>query len=892
MHMPPVSRRQLWRRSLLSACLGSAALLAAAGPAALADDEPASASSASHWTPCGWGGGGFFYDAAYHPTKDGVIYMAGDVGGVYKTVDHARTWRIINNGLANYGVFSLAVDPSNPDTVYAATEGGLCKSVDQGEHWTLLPQTGPKDLGIVGVKGKSFRCVAVDPKDGNVVYAGTPHGKVYKSVDGGQSWKLSYTLKAEGAEPGLQRVQYGKVREAYFGDLWGTLKFPDAIRSSDCVGLRFEFKGDGSHPQDCYLHLKSPGGVPYRSRNLNDLFADTQRREVILRAADFEVDPEYAAKNPDTAKNASGPDWETINRLDLSCSGPLLDTSSVALIGDISYALTRTPDGQTGTADKPLLALALDMTGTPPATAGNIRIGEAEGDGVFTVAVSPKNSSLVGAATPDAGLLLSRDGGGTWTSADAPKRALSVAFDPVDPDTIYGAFAQDGIWKSTDGGKTWAKAPGLPTTTSIREVDINPLSPQNVYAIGTVNFWGGYFFSSDDGGKTWKSTSSIQIDHESNPTLHDGDGAKGPMSTPTNIAVNPTNPKELFISANWRPILSEDGGLTWTERDKGADISVITDIRFHKDRTYVTVMDEGTLVSENAGANWRQLWPLKADNSFSGHNWRIAITDNNGADHLVATVSPWANKVNLVVVSDDGGKTIRIVSDGLPKERPQPNTMWGEGYARALAVDPNNPKTVYLGIDGDPSPGKMGGGIFKSEDGGSTWNQLPNQPKSRRMFYGLAVDPTDSKRLFWATCGPNGGVYRSQDGGASWQSVFTQDAWIFNLLVSPAGVAYAAGKNLWRSTDHGATWKQLTKFAGGTVIGMDIDPRDPNTMWISATSWNLGSQDGGVFKTTDGGATWQDITGDLPYRKPMVLRFNPLTSELWVGGTEMFKIKQ
>jgi len=138
--------------------------------------------------------------------------------------------------------------------------------------------------------------------------------------------------------------------------------------------------------------------------------------------------------------------------------------------------------------------------------------------------------------------------------------------------------------------------------------------------------------------------------------------------------------------------------------------------------------------------------------------------------------------------------------------------MWGQGHTRALAADPKDPKVFYLGIDGDATEGKMGGGIFKSEDGGVNWKQLPNQPASRRMYYGLAVDPTDSKRLFWGSCGSKGGVYRSEDGGNSWTNVFNKDEWIFNVLVTGKGVVYALAHNLWRSTDHGKTWEQVTKI--------------------------------------------------------------------------------
>src|SRR5262249_44428454 len=73
-----------------------------------------------HWEPAGWGGGGRYCAAVFHPTRNGVIYMSGDVAGVYKTEDHGKNWRQINNGLADYGVYSLAVDRTKPETVYAA----------------------------------------------------------------------------------------------------------------------------------------------------------------------------------------------------------------------------------------------------------------------------------------------------------------------------------------------------------------------------------------------------------------------------------------------------------------------------------------------------------------------------------------------------------------------------------------------------------------------------------------------------------------------------------------------------------------------------------------------------------------------------------------------------
>ena len=865
------------------ALLGS--LAGAADPAPTRNGS----SSTANWTHAGWGGGGFYYATVFHPTRDGVIYLAGDVGGVYKSEDHGQHWSMINNGLVDYGVFSLAVDRHNPETVYAASEGGLCKSTDGGAHWQLLPQTGKKDLHITGEKNKSIRCIAVDPTDGNIVYAASPAGKVYKSNDGGKSWIVSYAKKAQQEAPDTLRVQFGKVNGAFFGGFWSPLVFPKDAKPEQCSGFGFSFKAEGAKPRDVLLTLKTSAGISYRSKNLTDMFVPGELRNVILGKEDFIVDPEYAKKNPEQAKNHPSPDWATVNRLDFVCVGSLPDEASIGRFGRFFFAFT-SPDA----AAKPTLATALDLAKSKSLPSyGNVRFGEGGGGSIYSVAVASKEPSLVLAATADEGLIISSDAGATWNPiTQTPNRASNVAIAPSDANIIYASFFNDGVWKSQDKGKTWAKvSQGLHAKFAAKELAVSPVNPQDVYVIGADGWSGGFYFS-HDGAATWQSSTQINTDLIGDPTLPQ-EGKVTALSIPTNIAINPLKPQELYISANWRCCFSEDGGRTWTERIKGADISCIYDIRFSGNRVYACAMDEGTLVSENNGQTWKQLWPQKWTKDYSGHNWRLAINNINGADRVIATCSPWDSNCNRIVLSSDGGKTYHIVTKGLPDFFPKANTMWGQGFARALAVDPKNPQVLYLGIDGDPSSGNNGGGIFKTEDGGNSWKQLPNQPGSRRMFFGLAVDPTDSKRLYWAACGDRGGLYRSEDGGDSWQLVFKQDQWLFNVMVTADGTVYCPGKNLFRSTDHGKTWKQLTKLPSSsrTIVAMEAHPTDPQTLWFTATTWD-GSDDGAVYKTADGGATWQEITGNLPYHKPMVLRFNPATNELWAGGVGLYRLKQ
>ena len=851
------------------------------------------APAAADWQQAGWGGGGYFYCAAYHPTQDGVIYMGGDVAGVYKTQDNGRNWRIINNGIAAYGIFSLAVDHLNPQTVYAATEEGLSKSTDGGEHWQTLPKTGKKELRITGEKNKSVRSIAVDPSNGNIVYAASPAGKVYKSIDGGQTWAVAYEKQAPAEYAGVLRVQYGKVNGAYFGDIWLSAAFPSTAKASDCIGIGFTLKGDGSLPKDSFLIIKTNTGVTYRSKNLNTLYQDTEWRDIVLKASDFALDPDYVKKHPEAVATYTGPDWASVVRLDLPCSGPLPTQATVSKFKKFFYAFAPAE----GTSQPPLVTI-LDFSAPGSVKSvqvlGNINLGTPPSAPISGVAVAPTNPSWVVAATRDTGLVMSKDAGRTWTELPTPKKAASVTFDPSNANIIYGSFFTDGVLKSTDGGTSWASiSADWKAKTSILEVAVSTANTLDVYAISNLN-WAGIVYTSHDGGKSWTSASKVAADLSANPTLDNVNVSTGTtgLSAPTNITINPRNPKDIFVSANWRPCLSTDSGLTWTERDRGADISCATDIRFYKGKTYVTNMDEGTLVSDDAGKSWRQLWPLKHDEKLSGHNWRVAINEINGADRIIVTSSPWGGIPVHTVRSTDSGKTFNVIKTGLPDYLVQPNTMWGQGYPRALAVDPSNPQTVYLGIDGDPAGGKMGGGIFKSEDGGATWNQLPNQPDSRRMYYGLAVDPTDSKRIFWGTCGDKGGVYRSSDGGASWEKVFSNDTWIWNILTTADGTIYCSGQQLWRSTDHGQSWKQLTHFTDKrAMVGIEVHPRAPKTVWVSTTTWD-NSANGAIYKTTDGGTTWTDITGSIPYIRPQVLRFNPETNELWAGYVGLYKIKQ
>jgi photosystem II stability/assembly factor-like uncharacterized protein len=519
--------------------------------------------------------------------------------------------------------------------------------------------------------------------------------------------------------------------------------------------------------------------------------------------------------------------------------------------------------------------------------------GNAAGNAPAAAAGNAAASRAVLLAATGQGILRSEDGGATWSVVSAtPAHAVALSADGA---VAFAALGKAGVARSGDGGRTWAAAgTGIAADCETWDVALDPANPARAYCIGSAG-WNGDAYYSEDGGASWTRSRSVVRDIAAGPTLPDDpvDSATGgaPLSDPRNLAVNPRAGNELFIAANWRPVQSGDGGRTLRERDRGADISCVQDLCFAAGKTYAVAMDEGAMVSADDGATWTQLWPRKYSKAVSGHQWRIHVWD--GGNRILASCSPWDEPLNGVLVSGDAGKTFDFVRAGLPTYLPKADTMWGRAYPRALAADPSTSGTFYLGMDGDPGADGPGGGLFKSTDGGRTWQQLAAQPGSRRMFFGLAVDPTEPRRLYWGASGTQGGLWRSDDAGGSWRRVFTNETWVFNVVVGPSGMVLCPGGNLWRSRDHGDTWEKLTDrgAGGGTIVGLAVDPRDENRIWYADTTWGSGAE-GGIFETRDGGKTWDDITGDIGYRKPLVLRYNADTKDLWAAGAGIFKMRR
>jgi photosystem II stability/assembly factor-like uncharacterized protein len=189
-----------------------------------------------------------------------------------------------------------------------------------------------------------------------------------------------------------------------------------------------------------------------------------------------------------------------------------------------------------------------------------------------------------------------------------------------------------------------------------------------------------------------------------------------------------------------------------------------------------------------------------------------------------------------------------------------------EAGAIDLAFDPVDSKTVYATLWNVRRPpwfiyapaNGPGAGIFKSVDGGTTWNEISDGiPLEGRGHIGIAVAPTNRNRLYAVVDAKDGGVFTSNDAGATWTRLSNDKrlwdrGWYFEkVTVDPknADIVYVMNTSIYRSTDAGKTWTPIKGAPGGDDYHqLWINPDDPKRMIVAS--------DQGAIVTVDGAATW------------------------------------
>ena len=536
------------------------------------------------------------------------------------------------------------------------------------------------------------------------------------------------------------------------------------------------------------------------------------------------------------------------------------------------------------------------------------------------------------------GVWKTENAGTTWTSLFDGQGAYSIGsigLDPSDPNRVWVGTGEnnggrhigygDGIYKSNDGGATWENM-GLKESEHISKIIVHPEDPNTIWVASQGPLWsaGGErgVFKTTDGGETWENTL-----------------AAGEFTGATDMMIDPRNPDRLY-AAMWqhhRTVaawvgggpesgiwISEDGGETWDELEKGLPKGNMGKIGLaispmRPDVVYAAIEEDrrtgGVWRSTDRGGSWEKM--SDAVGQGTGPHYYQELYASPHQFDLIYMVS------NTSQISRDGGKTFTDL-----------NNEYKHVDDHAIAFRPDDPEYILFGSDG---------GLYESYDHTNTWRFINNLPVTQ--FYKVAVDDAEPFYFVYGGTQDNnsqGGPSRTDnrhgirnddwfitlfaDGHqsaiepgnpdimyAEWQqgnlarvdritgeTIHIQpqpepgdaierwnwDAPIYVSAHEPTRL-YFASQRLWRSDDRGDSWTAVSEDLTKDENRLELPVQ--GRQWSWEAGWDLramsqyntitsigesplnedilyvGTDDGIIQVTDDGGENWSRIdVGDLP----------------------------
>lgn len=656
------------------------------------------------------------------------------------------------------------------------------------------------------------------------------------------------------------------------------------------------------------------------------------------------------------AAAASGGVWKTEN--EGTTWEPIFDQAPSTSIGDVAVASSNQQIVWVGTGEANIFRSSQSGVGIYKSTDGGKTWKHMGLEGTYTIpriVIHPANPDLVYVASsghewtdnPERGVFKTKDGGMTWEKVlyiDEKTGAIDLVMDPGDSEVLYAAtwqrirkrwndprnepaYTGSGIYKTTDGGKTWkAVNNGLPEAKFRGRIglDIARSNPNVLYAFidnyeparepteeertdayglpsaGIIK--GATVYRSDDKGESWKLVCPLTPEMKRYMGRHSG--TYGWVFGQTRVDPNDEN---TVYTMGLMLNVSNDGGKTFRPlRGMHVDHHGLW-IDPDNSNYLINVNDGGIVISYDRGKTWKSFTdnlplcqffdvacdmdtPFKVYGSMQDHgSFRAAVDLSRGRDriptmnferapggegssHAIDPADP-----NIAYAASFYGRIFRaeyigperMVSKNLLLKQSLDEPKLRGQWLAPFILSPHNSNVIYHGMQF----------LFRSMNRGDDWEKISPDLTCNtasemgdipfHTIFAISESPLQFGLIYVGT--DDGKVQVTKDGGKTWQEIMTglpYQKWASRIVASAynSGSVYLTqnGKRdddftpyVWKSADYGKTWVDISKgIPLGPVNVIREDPVDRNILYAGT--------DNGVYVTTDAGATWQVLGGNLP----------------------------
>ncbi|HLG33629.1 MAG TPA: T9SS type A sorting domain-containing protein [Bacteroidia bacterium] len=529
--------------------------------------------------------------------------------------------------------------------------------------------------------------------------------------------------------------------------------------------------------------------------------------------------------------------------------------------------------------------------------------------GVTDVAINPQDTSVMYIATGDGdagdtysvGVLKSTNSGATWNATgltwnvSSLRRISRLLIDPANPSNLLAATSY-GIYRSTDAGALWAQM----KTGNYMDMEFMPGNPGVVYAAST-----DYIFKSTNGGATWGAASTTGVPTSNvqrialavtaaNPNvlyaLYANSADQGFLGfyKSTNAAVSFTQMSTTPNILGWSQTGNDVGGQGWYDLALAASPT---------NENFVLVGGVRIWKSSNGGTSWtisayNSVHADVHDLAFANGSGSLAYTGSDGGvfNHPAVTGSAgWTNKSATLQIMQNYKMSNAATNSSIVVAGSQDNgtnKVNGTTVSKILGGDGMECIVDYTDVNIIYGESQFGN-INKSTDGGSGWNQIsPTGNADGAWVTPYVMHPSNHNILY---LGYNL-IYKTTDGGNTWNGGTNSNSATFrSMAVAPSNGNYvyaATLSSIWRSSDGANTWTNITAglpVSSAYISYITVKYNDPNTLWVTFSSYSSSIK---VYKSTDAGATWTNISGTGLPAVPVnciVNQLNDTNQALYVG---------